>query len=95
LAETAGLLPASGTLPELLSCLALLDRIGSGHLPGLPREWERAALASAYEELAAAGIRALDGLAGSTDPADARALVSLADRASSALGGGLRLDAAL
>ncbi|MFE1958092.1 DUF5682 family protein [Streptomyces sp. NPDC059479] len=95
LAETAGLLPASGTLPELLSGLALLDRIGSGHLPGLPREWERAALASAYEELAAAGIRALDGLAGSTDPADARALVSLADRASSALGGGLRLDAAL
>ncbi|MFE4172595.1 DUF5682 family protein [Streptomyces sp. NPDC056909] len=95
LAETAGLLPASGTLPELLSALALLDRIGSGHLPGLPPEWERAALDSAYEELAAAGVRALDGLAGSTDPVDARALVSLAERASSALGGGLRLDAAL
>ncbi|MGW6740475.1 DUF5682 family protein [Streptomyces sp. NPDC055025] len=95
LAETAGLLPASGTLPELLSALALLDRIGSGHLPGLPPQWERAALDSAYEELAAAGVRALDGLAGSTDPVDARALVSLAERASSALGGGLRLDAAL
>ncbi|MFB7271131.1 DUF5682 family protein [Streptomyces sp. NPDC056244] len=95
LAEAAGLLPASGTLPELLAGLALLDRIGSGHLPGLPPEWERATLDAAYEELAAAGVRALDGLAGSTDPADARALVSLADRASSALGGGLRLADAL
>ncbi|MEV6420597.1 DUF5682 family protein [Streptomyces sp. NPDC051662] len=81
LAEAAGLLPASGTLPELLAGLALLDRIGAGHLPGLPSGWERDALDAAYEELAAAGVRALDGLAGSTEPADARALVSLADRA--------------
>ncbi|MFE3829028.1 DUF5682 family protein [Streptomyces sp. NPDC059092] len=102
LAETAGLLPESGTLPELLAGLALLDRIRSGHLPGLPTGWERAALDAAYEELATAGVRALDGLAGSTDPADARALVSLADRATATLGagapgggGGLRLDAAL
>ncbi|MEW1719827.1 DUF5682 family protein [Streptomyces sp. NPDC093109] len=94
LAETAALLPASGTLPELLAGLALLDRVRSGHLPGLPPGWERAALDAAYEELATAGVRALDGLAGSTDPDDARALVSLADRAA-ALGGGLRLDAAL
>ncbi|MFD7284365.1 DUF5682 family protein [Streptomyces sp. NPDC059863] len=81
LSEAAGLLPASGTLPELLTGLALLDRIGAGHLPGLPSGWERDALGAAYEELAAAGVRALDGLAGSTEPADARALVSLADRA--------------
>ncbi|AXG82458.1 VWA domain-containing protein [Streptomyces paludis] len=94
LAETAALLPASGTLPELLAALALLDRVRSGHLPGLPPGWEKTALDAAYEELAAAGVRALDGLAGSTDPDDARALVSLADRAA-ALGGGLRLDAAL
>ncbi|MEU0276924.1 DUF5682 family protein [Streptomyces sp. NPDC006195] len=93
LSEAAGLLPASGTLPELLAGLALLDRIGSGHLPGLPAGWERDALGAAYEELATAGVRALDGLAGSTDPADARALVSLADRA--AAPGGFRLDAAL
>ncbi|MFJ1911764.1 DUF5682 family protein [Streptomyces sp. NPDC088147] len=93
LSEAAGLLPASGTLPELLTGLALLDRIGSGHLPGLPAGWERDALGAAYEELATAGVRALDGLAGSTDPADARALVSLADRA--AAPGGFRLDAAL
>ncbi|MFE2633448.1 DUF5682 family protein [Streptomyces scopuliridis] len=95
LSEAAGLLPASGTLPELLAGLALLDRIGSGHLPGLPAGWERDALGAAYEELAAAGVRALDGLAGSTEPADARALVSLADRAAAVLGGGFRLDAAL
>ncbi|WP_411112806.1 DUF5682 family protein [Streptomyces sp. 029-5] len=93
LSEAAGLLPASGTLPELLAGLALLDRIGSGHLPGLPAGWERDALGAAYEELATAGVRALDGLAGSTDPADARALVSLADRA--AAPGGFRLGAAL
>ncbi|PVE05950.1 hypothetical protein Y717_33760 [Streptomyces scopuliridis RB72] len=86
LSEAAGLLPASGTLPELLAGLALLDRIGSGHLPGLPAGWERDALGAAYEELAAAGVRALDGLAGSTEPADARALVSLADRAAAAPG---------
>ncbi|MFF1961569.1 DUF5682 family protein [Streptomyces sp. NPDC058220] len=95
LSETAELLPASGTLPELLGGLALVDRLASGHLPGLPAMWERDALGAAYESLAAAGVRALDGLAGSTDPADARALVSLADRAAAALGGGLRLDAAL
>ncbi|MFJ2557077.1 MULTISPECIES: DUF5682 family protein [unclassified Streptomyces] len=102
LTETAALLPDSGALPELLSGLALLDRIRAGHLPGLPAGWERTALDAAYEELATAGVRALDGLAGSTDPADARALVSLADRATATLapgggggGGGLRLDAAL
>ncbi|MFE4535854.1 DUF5682 family protein [Streptomyces scopuliridis] len=81
LSEAAGLLPASGTLPELLAGLALLDRLGSGHLPGLRAGWEGDALGAAYEELAAAGVRALDGLAGSTEPADARALVSLAHRA--------------
>jgi Mg-chelatase subunit ChlD len=81
LSETAELLPASGTLPELLAGLALLDRIRSGHLPGLPEGWGGRGLGAAYEELATAGVRALDGLAGSTDPADARALVSLADRA--------------
>ncbi|MFJ2646734.1 DUF5682 family protein [Streptomyces sp. NPDC087420] len=95
LSETAELLPASGTLPELLAGLALLDRIRSGHLPGLPDGWERAALTEAYDDLTAAGVRALDGLAGSTDAEDARALVSLAGRAAAALGGGLRLDAAL
>ncbi|MCM2388543.1 DUF5682 family protein [Streptomyces sp. CWNU-1] len=94
LVEAAELLPATGTLPELLSGMALLDRIRSGHVPGLDAGWERAAVTAAEEELAAAGVRALDGLAGSTEPADAHALVSLAEQAAQA-GGGLRLADAL
>ncbi len=35
LTELAAVLPASGTLPELLAGLDLLDRIEAGHLPGL------------------------------------------------------------
>ncbi|MFH9750610.1 DUF5682 family protein [Streptomyces griseus] len=35
LTELAAVLPASGTLPELLAGLDLLDRIDAGHLPGL------------------------------------------------------------
>ncbi|WP_442812423.1 DUF5682 family protein [Streptomyces sp. NBC_01210] len=94
LAESAELLPATGALPELLAGMALLDRIRSGHLPGLDAGWERDAVDAAYEELAAAGVRALDGLAGSTAPDDARALVALACRAAG-VGGGLRLADAL
>ncbi|MFI9587389.1 DUF5682 family protein [Streptomyces sp. NPDC052236] len=94
LTETAELLPATGTLPELLAGMALLDRIRSGHVPGVDAEWERAAVGAAHEELAAAGVRALDGLAGSTAPDDARALVALAGRAAE-VGGGLRLADAL
>ncbi|MFI6283222.1 DUF5682 family protein [Streptomyces sp. NPDC051018] len=94
LGELAELLPATGTLPELLSGMALLDRIRSGHVPGLDAGWQRPAVDAAYEELTTAGVRSLDGLAGSTDPSDARALVSLAGRASE-IGGGLRLADAL
>ncbi|WP_234019471.1 vWA domain-containing protein [Streptomyces sp. CNS654] len=35
LTELAAVLPASGTLPELLAGLDLLDRIDAGHLPGM------------------------------------------------------------
>ncbi|MFF5771878.1 DUF5682 family protein [Streptomyces californicus] len=35
LTEMADVLPAAGTLPELLAGLDLLDRIDAGHLPGL------------------------------------------------------------
>ncbi|MEU3919733.1 DUF5682 family protein [Streptomyces sp. NPDC029004] len=94
LAETAELLPATGSLPELLAGMALLDRIRCGHVAGLDEKWERDAVDGAYEELAAAGVRALDGLAGSTEAADARALVALAGQAAE-LGGGLRLADAL
>ncbi|GHD45700.1 hypothetical protein GCM10010317_020470 [Streptomyces mirabilis] len=94
LTEVAELLPASGTLPELLGGLDLLSRIGAGHVPGLPAPWEKERIEAAYEELGAAGVRALDGLTGSTDTADARALVDLATRVDGA-GGGLRLADAL
>lgn len=94
LTEVAELLPASGALPELLGGLDLLSRIGAGHVPGLPAPWEKERIEAAYEELGAAGVRALDGLTGSTDTADARALVDLATRVDAA-GGGLRLADAL
>ncbi|MGW6531682.1 DUF5682 family protein [Streptomyces venezuelae] len=94
LAETAELLPASGTLPELLAGLDLLNRIETGQMPGLPEGWRAAEVAAVREELGAAGVRALDGLAGSDEVADARALVDLTVRAADE-GGGLRLAAAL
>ncbi|MEU9606946.1 DUF5682 family protein [Streptomyces sp. NPDC048057] len=94
LAELAELLPATGTLPELLDGMSLLERIRAGHVPGIDADWERPAVDGAYEELTTAGVRALDGLAGSTEPADAHALLALVDRAAG-LGGGLRLVDAL
>ncbi len=89
--ETARLLPASGTLPELLTAMTLLDRIGSGLLPGLPADWQAPAVTAALAELTAAGVRALDGLTGSEEPADAAALAELAARGTP----GLRITDAL
>ncbi|NJP66119.1 DUF5682 family protein, partial [Streptomyces spiramenti] len=94
LAETADLLPGCAALPELLTGLSLVDRVGAGHVPGLPADAGRArAAAAAVETLTAAGVRQLDGLAGSEDADDARALVELAHRAD--LFGGIRLTTAL
>ncbi|MFI8081334.1 DUF5682 family protein [Kitasatospora sp. NPDC086009] len=119
LAQLTAVLPQSGTLPELLDALALLDRLAAGHIPGLAPEARRdssapgtadrtepaappgeragpiepggraVALASAAELLTDAAVRQLEGLGGSDDPADARALVELARRAD--LSGGVRL----
>ena len=94
LAELSVLLPATGTLPELLAGTRLLDRLHAGHVPGLEADWRTVELAAAREELTAAGVRALDGLAGSDDVADAQALVELAVD-SAASGVGLRLADAL
>ncbi|WP_312871176.1 DUF5682 family protein, partial [Streptomyces lonarensis] len=94
LTETADLLPGCATLPELLSALSLVDRVRSGHIPGLPADEERAGRCAATSEtLTTAGVRQLDGLTGSEEPDDARALVELAHRAD--LFGGVRLTAAL
>ncbi|MFJ9795726.1 DUF5682 family protein [Streptomyces sp. NPDC101145] len=92
--EAGELLPSIGTLPELLAGLALVDRIRAGHIPGLGADEDRARRAGAVvEALTSAAVRQVDGLTGSEDPADARALVELAYRAD--LVGGVRLTAAL
>ncbi|MER8193382.1 DUF5682 family protein [Streptomyces microflavus] len=106
LSELADVLPASGTLPELLTGLDLLDRIDAGHLPGLaatdgPSAPDAIASASARaartagaaELLTSAAVRQVDGLTGSEEPEDARALLELAQRADRV--GGIRLTDAL
>ncbi|MFD4508928.1 DUF5682 family protein [Streptomyces sp. NPDC058457] len=92
--DTAEVLQAAGTLPELLAGLALLDRLRTGHIAGLDPDEDRTARAVAVAELlTAAAVRQVDGLTGSEDPADARALLELAHRAD--LSGGIRLADAL
>lgn len=94
LGDTADVLPDSGTLPELLTGLALTDRLRTGHIAGLDADEERAARAVAVAGLlTAAAVRQVDGLTGSEDPADAHALLELAHRAD--LLGGVRLTDAL
>ncbi|MCT6779391.1 DUF5682 family protein [Streptomyces sp. CS7] len=105
LTELAAVLPASGTLPELLAGLDLLDRIDAGHLPGLTEpdgpaaapdtaDTTRAArTAHAAELLTAAAVRQVEGLTGSEKSEDARALLELAQRADRL--GGIRLTDAL
>ncbi|MFD5658733.1 DUF5682 family protein, partial [Streptomyces hirsutus] len=106
LTELAAVLPASGTLPELLAGLDLLDRIDAGHLPGPaapddPSAPDATATASARaartaraaELLTSAAVRQVDGLTGSEESEDARALLELAQRADRV--GGIRLTDAL
>ncbi|RPE45869.1 VWA domain containing CoxE-like protein [Streptomyces sp. Ag109_O5-1] len=91
---TADVLPGSGTLPELLAGLALLDLLRAGHIAGLEADEDRTARAFAVAELlTVAAVRQVDGLTGSEDPADAHALLELAHRAD--LSGGIRLADAL
>ncbi|MFC9285712.1 DUF5682 family protein [Streptomyces sp. NPDC057052] len=92
--DLAEALPGAGTLPELLAGLALLDRLRAGHVPGLGADGDRTARAAGVAELlTSAAVRQVDGLTGSEDPADARALLELAHRAD--LSGGIRLTDAL
>ncbi|MFF6883618.1 DUF5682 family protein [Streptomyces sp. NPDC012421] len=93
LAEAAAVLPETAALPELLDALDLLDGLRRGHYPGTATEAREAAGALSGVLLDAA-VRALPGLAGSDSPADATALVALADR-TAARQLGLRMDRAL
>jgi hypothetical protein len=77
--DTATVLPSAGTLRELLAALDLLDRLRAGHLPGTPGDVLDAHPLLA-RELETAAVGQLDGLAGSEDVADARALVELGQR---------------
>ncbi|KOV11133.1 von Willebrand factor A [Streptomyces sp. XY431] len=108
--QLTAVLPESGTLPELLDALALLDRLTATRrptpAPGTPDPTSPAslsgpgseasflaALAAAAEVVTVAAVRQLEGLGGSDEADDARALVELARRAD--LSGGLRLRHAL
>lgn len=91
--EAATVLPQTATLPELLDALDLLEALHRGHLPGTSAA-SRAACAVLAGDLLEAAVRSLPGLAGSEEPADAAALVALADRAA-AHHLGLRTDDAL
>ncbi|MEU8261724.1 DUF5682 family protein [Micromonospora sp. NPDC048999] len=86
-------LPDTGTLPELLAALDLLEALRREHLPGTTAE-SRARAADLPGVLLDAAVRGLPGLAGSDAAADAAALVDLAVRAGDDRLG-LRLDDAL
>ncbi|HEU5333882.1 MAG TPA: DUF5682 family protein [Actinocrinis sp.] len=80
LADAAGILPASATLPELLGALDVMEALRRRHLPGTT-EQSREQAAALTDTLLETAVRMLPGLAGSEDPADAAALVALAGRA--------------
>ena len=81
-----------GTLPEIVVGIDQVERLRAGHVPGLPDPPN--GLADLIEELYAAAVRAVDGLAGSTLIGDAQALLALVHRAGAA-GRLLRLGHAL
>lgn len=89
--DVALVLPMTASLVELLEGLDLLARLGHGSVPGLPNPIVVTALA---QELHEAAVRQVDGLSGSTDITDARALVALVARRGD-YGSSLRLDSAL
>ncbi|MEV7723331.1 DUF5682 family protein [Streptomyces sp. NPDC087917] len=93
LEEAAAVLPRTAGLAELLDAVDLLDALRRGHLPGAGED-ARAAAGALVGELLDTAVRVLPGLTGSDDPADAGALVALADRAATRRLG-LRMDTAL
>ncbi|WP_433385568.1 vWA domain-containing protein [Micromonospora sp. KLBMP9576] len=93
LESAAAVLPGTGTLPELLAALDLLEALRRQHLPGTTPDG-RVRAAELAVVLLDAAVRGLPGLAGSDAAADAAALVDLAVRAGEDRIG-LRLDEAL
>lgn len=93
LTEAERVLPGAAALPELLAALDLLDSVRRRHLPGTT-ETVRIRAARLAGLLLDAAVRLLPGLAGSDEPRDAVAVVTLAVR-SAADRLGLRLDGEL
>ncbi|MCT9009010.1 vWA domain-containing protein [Streptomyces rhizosphaerihabitans] len=93
LTDAAIVLPATATLPELLTALDLLETLCRGHLPGTTKD-SRQTAAELATGLLESAVRALPGLAGSDRPEDAAALIELASRAGEHRLG-LRMDDAL
>ncbi|GHJ93275.1 hypothetical protein SNE510_27940 [Streptomyces sp. NE5-10] len=93
LREASEVLPETADLPELIAALDLLEALRRGHFPGTTSQ-ARDGAGALTGELLETAVRSLPGLAGSDAPADATALVALADRAA-ARQLGLRMDRAL
>lgn len=86
---------ATASLAELIDAARLTDRIRAGHVPGTSAEQAAELIpADLGERLDAAALRHLDGLGGSQDLADARALTAFTLRVNES-GGVLRADQAL
>lgn len=75
LADLHTAVTGTATLAELATASQLLQRLQRGHIPATPSP--PAGLDEHLTHLHAAAVRAIDGLAGSTDPGDARALLDL------------------
>ncbi|GGR31023.1 hypothetical protein GCM10010168_56420 [Actinoplanes ianthinogenes] len=81
-----------GAIQQIIAAVHLLGRIERGHVPGLTEPLD--GLVPAREELHAAAVAAVDGLAGSDRVEDARALLDLVQSADEA-GRRLRLGRAV
>ena len=91
LEDVVTVLPTTGSLVELLQGQDLLASLERGNVPGLPNP---ISVSVPAQELHEAAVRQVDGLSGSGDVADARALLALVTRRDE-YGSSLRLDAAL
>ncbi len=77
--DVAGAVGGGGTLAEIVEGLELLDRIARAHVPGTADPPDRCG--EVTDQLDAAAVREISGLAGSDRLDDARALVAVAHRA--------------
>jgi hypothetical protein len=97
LRDIAGVVLPTANLSELMSAAELIDRLRAGHVPGLPDanpDGKEMFAADLGARLDAASLVRVDGLAGSQDLADARALTAFAVRCAAG-GSELRADSAL